>query len=517
MGSSLAESVRAEALGVRQVHPHAVGEGNFVEAVNPQDFLGNVRLAGHVPAVSGYFEGPVVLGALRYANVQRGQNGFLNGVGNGMSHQLPGFFWRKDDGFGLQHGVVGSNGRGPAHNFYLWAGFAQDCDQSGQSVRTQGGVNAAFVTKRGVGVEAVAFGCFAHRAGVKPGGLYHHLGGSGLHPRMQTAENPGQTEGFTLVANHEVVGVQGAFFLVQGGQLFAGTGFAYNKGAVYGGGVKGMQGVSRFVQHPVGGIHHVVDGFKTNSGHPGLKGLGRRLNGNAPEGQGQVLRAGIQILYPYRGTRVRGGGGQLRCRGKLGLGRCAAVREYGRQIPGYAKVPQGVGAVGRQAHFQGKVGLPSQVVGQGLAHLSAGIQHPDSVVRGSQAQFVFGAQHAFGHFASNLAFLDFKRFGGAGRVQGGAHGGYRHFLAHCHIGGAAHNGKGLIRPNGNGGQPEPVCVGVLHNGQHFAHDYTPQPAGDAFYFFDGLNLQSGRRQHFCHFGRGRKGGQVREQFLQPGV
>ena len=180
-------------------------------------------------------------------------------------------------------------------------------------------------------------------------------------------------------------------------------------------------------------------------------------------------------------------------------------------------MPQGVGAVGRQAHFQGVVRLPAQVIGERLAYGGVRAQNPDAVVGSSQAQFVFRAQHALGNFAANLAFLDVQGFGGTGGVEGATYGGYGYFLAHGHVGGTANNVQGSIRAHGNRGQAQSVRVGVLLHREHFAHHHAAQTAGNAFNSFGGFDFQTRRRQ-VCRGLSGRwKRKYVGKQLLEPSV
>ena len=51
--------------------------------------------------------------------------------------------------------------------------------------------------------------------------------------------------------------------------------------------------------------------------------------------------------------------------------------------------------LGGESNFHGGIALQPEVLAQGLADDGSRVKDQDAVVRGAQAEFVFGADHAF--------------------------------------------------------------------------------------------------------------------------
>ena len=72
---------------------------------------------------------------------------------------------------------------------------------------------------------------------------------------------PGQAHRLFGVADHQVLGVQGALLAVQGYELFALGGHAHHDlGPTHLGEVEGVQGLAQLQEDVVGHVHHVADG-----------------------------------------------------------------------------------------------------------------------------------------------------------------------------------------------------------------------------------------------------------------
>ena len=115
------------------------------------------------------------------------------------------------------------------------------------------------------------------------------------------------------VGNHQIVRVQGAFFFVQGDQFFPRMCLAdHQLVAADAVGVEGVQGVAQLVEHPVGGVHQVVDGLEAHGLEARLKVFGGRLHADAFDQKSVVARARCFVLHANRNGRNARSGAQ-RC------------------------------------------------------------------------------------------------------------------------------------------------------------------------------------------------------------
>ena len=131
----------------------------------------------------------------------------------------------------------------------------------------------------------------------------------------------------------------------------------------------------------------------------------------------------------------------------------------------------------------------------------------------SDAEFVFGADHALGHLAADLALLDLERLA-FHRMAGGADRGDDDLLTSRDVGGTAHDVERSVSADVHRRDAEPVGIGVLSAGEDFAHRHALESTGDGGHFLQPLDLEATGGQDVAEF-RGRLlGGCVKRK---PGV
>ena len=155
--------------------------------------------------------------------------------------------------------------------------------------------------------------------------------------------------------------------------------------------------------------------------------------------------------------------------------------EVGCRIAGYAVVRYGIGAVGRDVHFDDGVVLYAKIGFGRCADSRVGRQYHDAVVAGANAYFVLGAKHA-----ERFDTAYFGTFDGETLVAGVEHCAYRcndDFLSGSHVGRATHNLQRFACAYIYGGNVQMVGIFVRYASQHFAHHQAFEAAFDGLYRF----------------------------------
>ena len=171
------------------------------------------------------------------------------------------------------------------------------------------------------------------------------------------------------------------------------------------------------------------------------------------------------------------------------------------QVAGHANMRSGIGAVGGQTDFQDGIAYNFKELRCGLAHFCFSRQNHDSVMGISQANFIFGTNHAFGNFTPDLAL--FNGEGVFAHGKRGAFHGHQHFLAFSHIGSAANNVKQFFAANIYFRQAKFVGVWMFCAGFYLSDHNAFQPATDVFPGFNAFNLKAAIGEDYCNFFRRR--------------
>ena len=447
---------------------HAPGLGHLVVAMDPQDLLDHVHLAGDVALVAGHLHGECSVG------------GFGEGHAEGAQDAMQ-FIAGKVDTRQRIHAIGADLHAGGVYRLGVVVGDAGDHLPAGHLGDQQGcpfegvdghlGVGALLEDAGGLGAQSVAGAAAADMAGVEVGGFQEDGGGLLADAGMLAAEHAGHAEGLAVaVADHEVLGVEMAFHPVERDEGCAlGQGLHADASPANPVEVEGVQGLSQLVQHVVGDIHHVVDGTLPDGGQGTAQPLGRRAYVDPVDGKPGVAGAGPRIL-DGDGNGLLRTGAEGRHVGRQELALVAVAHPQGGvQVARHAQVVGGIGAVGSEADLEHQVLLQAELPGCRGAGNGVGGQHQDAGVVAAEAELVLGADHAFGVGPTDAAFLDGE--GGAVLAQHlGAGGGHQHLLAFRDVGGAADDGQRVALTDGHGAEAEAVGFGVTFAGEHLAHD-----------------------------------------------
>ena len=129
----------------------------------------------------------------------------------------------------------------------------------------------------------------------------------------------------------------------------------------------------------------------------------------------------------------------------------------------------------------------------------------------SDAELVFGADHAFGDLSADLALLDFEGSPSTGWQV--ADGGDDDLLSRGHIRGAQTMLSGRPRPI-HGGHPEPVGIRMLAAGGALAHDHAAEPRHSG-HLLQAFHLETAGREDVAQVLGGPGGSRVGEPGGEP--
>ena len=324
----------------------------------------------------------------------------------------------------------------------------------------------------GLGTHTQRQGGLPDGGAVEVGGLKHHHGGILPDFGIQAAHNARKAYGLCLVGNHQHTGCQNPLGALQRGHGLAFLRLPDNNLA--GGNiavVKGVHGLAVLQHDVVGDVHNVVDGPHTVGPETGAHPLGAGADfhvGNHPGGVAvtQLLGGHLYIQMLKDGACIGAPDHRLVVFHGLAEGR--------RGLPGQSDDGIAVGPVVGDFKIHHGIVVADDGVDVIAGLTGIGLQNPDAVgihagqVVLGQAQLREGAQHAVGHFPSELALGDMHTAGQIGIVQcrghqislvdvlGAGDDLYRFFPTHVHL-----TDEHMVR------------VGMAHHGQNPAYHHVP--------------------------------------------
>ena len=133
---------------------------------------------------------------------------------------------------------------------------------------------------------------------------------------------------------------------------------------------------------------------------------------------------------------------------------------------------------------------------RGQAHGCVGGQDDDAVVARTDANFVFGADHAERLLAAYLAFLDYKLL--VAVIELRADHGHDNHLSSRHIGRATDDLQRLVVAHIDRSQVQMVRIGVRRAGQHATRHESRQSTADGLHRLYAARFESDgcqRRRH----------------------
>lgn len=122
-------------------------------------------------------------------------------------------------------------------------------------------------------------------------------------------------------------------------------------------------------------------------------------------------------------------------------------------------------------------------------------------MRGADADFVLGADHAERLYAAELRFLDGEALLLPCGVEGCADGGHDYGLAGGYVGGAADNLQRSLGPGVDLADVHVVAVGMRFAGEHLADNHAAESSADRLDFLERVTFKAQRGQGLSQFGR----------------
>ncbi len=120
-------------------------------------------------------------------------------------------------------------------------------------------VNAALVTVRSVGVQAMTACAAGDGERREEGAFQQDVAGFAVNARVLAAENTAHRQRFLMVSNHQSVSVQGRFVAIQQRQRFALFRHAHYDAAVDTVEIERVHRLAQLKQHVVSYVNHGID------------------------------------------------------------------------------------------------------------------------------------------------------------------------------------------------------------------------------------------------------------------
>ena len=353
------------------------------------------------------------------------------------------------------------------------------------------GIDAPLEAEGGVSIQPLPTGRLAHPGGIETGRFEEDVGCRIGHARLQTTEHTGNTHGLLGVAYHQVIGRQGALHLIERHELVALLGRLHDNlpagNAVQ---VEAVERLPRAVKQVVGNIDHVVDGTQPDSRQTLFQPVGTLGHLHVAHRHTAVPDTSLVVLHLDSDTPIGTVDGKVGHRRTVQSTVVPPVSQIGCQVAGYAIVRSSVDAVGGNIDFENVVALDIIILFGGSTGFDRLGQHDDTVVRGTDTDFVLGTNHAERLHAANFRFLDCKALVTA--VQHGTQRGHHHILSGSHIGGAAHDLSRLGFAQVDGRNMQVIRVGVINTGKHFTDNQAVEAAFYRLYLLDTAGFEADR-------------------------
>ena len=283
-------------------------------------------------------------------------------------------------------------------------------EQGGRAVQRRdrrGGVDPTLVTLARLAGELVAADGPEHREGVPHGGLEQDVGRVVGDLRARTAHDARQRDRAAVVADDDVLGIERALDVVEGGERLPRACPADGQPALQASGVERVHRVPQLEHDVVGDVDGRGDRAHAReqqaARHP-PRGPRGRVDSRDPA-QGEPLRTGL-------GGNLERPGLLLRRQPELGRGVGEVQVEPARQLAGQAAGRQAVAPIRR--HVELDHGVP--LAGAGREHRCGGVpglcgalgEDDDPAVVGADPQLGGRTDHALTRLAVGLALADLE-------------------------------------------------------------------------------------------------------------
>ena len=233
--------------------------------------------------------------------------------------------------------------------------------------------------------------------------------------------------------------------------------------------IERVERLAVFVEDIVGDVHHVVDAAHADGLQSLLQPLWRRRNLDAANANAHVARTGFFIFYNDFNLLL---GATLNHRHSRHL-YCPfftrlMIGEIGDNIPRDAGMRVGVRSIWRQPDVYCVVSSRyPEIVFCSCSHNGIGGQNQDTGVAFTEADLIFGTDHAFAFLAADFCFFYEERLAFR-RVNGGTDDSHHHLLTGSYIGRAANDMQSITAAGTDGGYLQLVGIRVRRAGKYFA-------------------------------------------------
>jgi len=471
---------------MRQTHLRSAVIRNAVIAVDAQNFFNHIHFARNINFIGRHLQRQIRELAFN-ADFKRLQNVQHRSFRNIMSHQTVHFFARKRKDFRfdfIRINIYNFRWDGSACNF-----FNQQCCAF-QRIKRNVRVCAAFVAKRRIGFQSVQFRGFADTHRIEVGAFQKDGCRLFRNARFLAAKYACDAHAFVGIANHQFAAIEFAVYTIQGFENSVFRKFFYNhflsENLCR---IKRMQGLSVFHQNEIRNIHYIVDGSQTNGFQAIFQPFRRFFNLNAGHGKSRISRAIRRIFNDHFNRKfgvIHLKSIQIRI-GQTFVTQCFGVNRR-NHISCYANVRCRITAIGRQSDFKHHIAFDFEICCSRSPYRSRRFEHHNSIVAMTQAQFIFGTNHAFGNLSANFGFFDFKGF--ITFVNYSSDSGYRHFLSGGNIRRTTNNMQQFRRANIHRSNAQFICVRMFFARFHFTNNHAFQASTNRFDMFETFHFKS---------------------------
>ena len=452
---------------------------NFIVGMHAGDFLGNIRITGHIlpPGRSRNYQRSVVFLHVKLETLQNLYHFLFGNI-----HADTGV-----DGFrryGNHCGMIGHRVRvrNTADRF-AGSHFFQQMRRPVQRAMAVGNVHAPFETHGGFTAQTQRFGGAPDRRAVESCRFQNNGFGLIRYFGDQTAHDAAQAHGLFRIRDGDHVRRQFPILVVQSLQVFPCFAPAHNEGLT---GQRvviiGVHGLSQFHHHIVGHVNHIADGTHTAGAqfilHPVRRGHNldifqraagetaaqfRNFNGNTQHvvnvAAGRFLYAGVRHAHRFT--------------------------QHCRRFPGNARHAEAILFIGGEVNVQHRI-VEAQHLFNVLADgcIRRKDQDPFPLFRQQQlvvnAKFRRAAQHSVRIHVGHLYFFQFHAVG-----QFRAQRSHRNDVPQLHILGPGLDLHDLAAAVIHLAHPQVIAFGILLNGSNLTGHHAGDPLSlmnHAFHF-----------------------------------
>ena len=428
------------------------GKLNVIVSINPKDIFYHIARAFYIDAIAGNGECKSFIVFILDCHIKGGHD-TSDSLGTELLTDEP------VDVVVTEYNTCRSNGRGvfiaDVHR-NLSAGkltAKNSCLLKGVEYTIR--VGTTFKSERRIGTKAMAPRTFPNPSGMEICALEYDMGRCIVSSAATSPEDTGDAHRFTTVADGKVMWTKDVIVAIESHEGLSFVVGAYNDMASFNHvGIKAVERLPVGKHDVVGNVYDVVDRTQANGGEMPLEPVGRFSHMATGNAHTCVTGTGLGVAdgYLYRERMV--GNVEVITGGAMQAGRVAVLHHPCIEIACYAVVGERICTIRRNINLNHPITLKVIIFRRWLTHGCIIGQNDDTIVRGTDSYFVFGAYHAVAFYAAELRFPYNKLF--IAIVKNAAEIGHNHLFPRCHIGCTTHYLCRSVPPEVYGGDMEMV-------------------------------------------------------------